>query len=136
MVGDQVSSCPVLVIWVHMIRTNPGNAWVCPGLQAPMHTGLYISCLGSHATFELLSYVYSYTKYVTICNSQIVHGPAVSIAWVGRGFGIIDYITGASYNGSIYAAESRLSVILIAADIDCSRHFMVLYLGKIPFISM
>ena len=61
---------------------------------------------------------------------------AVSIAWVGRGFGIIDYITGASYNGSIYAAESRLSVILIAADIDRSWHFMVLYLGKIPFISM
>ena len=28
--GDHVSSCPVLVIWVCMIRNNPG-------LQAPMH---------------------------------------------------------------------------------------------------
>ena len=32
----QVSSCLVLVIWVHMIRNNPGNAQVCLGLQAPM----------------------------------------------------------------------------------------------------
>ena len=31
----QVSSCLVLVIWVHMIRNNPGNAQVCLGLQAP-----------------------------------------------------------------------------------------------------
>ena len=30
------SSCQVLVIWVCMILNNPGNAQVCPGLQAPM----------------------------------------------------------------------------------------------------
>ena len=34
--GDHVSSRPVLVIWVHMIRNNPGKAWLCLGLQAPM----------------------------------------------------------------------------------------------------
>ena len=34
--GDHVSSWPVLMIWVSMIRNNPGNARVCPSLQAPM----------------------------------------------------------------------------------------------------
>ena len=34
--GDYVSLHPVLVIWVCMIRNNPGNARVCPGLQVPM----------------------------------------------------------------------------------------------------
>ena len=31
-----VSSRPVLVIWVYMIRNSPGNAQVCLGLQVPM----------------------------------------------------------------------------------------------------
>ena len=31
-----MSSCLVLVITVRMLRNNPGNAPVCPGLQALM----------------------------------------------------------------------------------------------------
>ena len=31
-----MSSRPVLVIRVRMIRNDPGNARVCPGLRAPM----------------------------------------------------------------------------------------------------
>lgn len=34
--ADYVSLRPVLLIWVRMIGNNPGNARVCPGLQAPM----------------------------------------------------------------------------------------------------
>ena len=43
--GDIVSSRPVLVVRVHMIRNNVGSAQVCLGLQAPIqvtfffHTG-------------------------------------------------------------------------------------------------
>ena len=36
-----VSSRLVLVIRVHMLRNNPGNSRVCPGLQAPMFVLLW-----------------------------------------------------------------------------------------------
>ena len=37
----QVTTClrirSLCMMWVRIIWNNPGNAWVCPGLQAPMH---------------------------------------------------------------------------------------------------
>ena len=55
--GDHVSSHPVLVIRVRMIRNNPGNALVCPGLQAPML--LLLNSLNEHVTkiFHMLKLV-------------------------------------------------------------------------------
>ena len=49
-----VSSCPVLVISVCMSRNNPGNAQICPGLQAPMHTcGLVNACINIIGLFKI-----------------------------------------------------------------------------------
>ena len=40
--GDHMSLCLVLVIGVRMSRNNPGNAQVCLGLQAPIHTWRHV----------------------------------------------------------------------------------------------
>ena len=49
------SSGLVLVIWVRMIRNNPGNAWVCPGLQAPITSNDQHSILSDNIWFSLVS---------------------------------------------------------------------------------
>ena len=59
------SSHLILMIWVRMVRNNPGNAQVCPGLQAPMPWGMYThgkqSCLAiiiyMHVTCLLLKFM-------------------------------------------------------------------------------
>jgi len=49
------SSGLVLVIWVRMIRNNPGNAWVCLGLQAPITSNDQHSILSDNTWFSLVS---------------------------------------------------------------------------------
>ena len=97
--GDHVSSCLVLVIWVCMIRNNPGNAWVCPGLQAPMvrpgdrdNIGL---CTPKHSGicgFWLMKSIQQYNinpgytkdKVTVVCNSEHLwfHATLIRVAAV------------------------------------------------------
>ena len=80
--GEHVSLRSVLVVWVCMIPNNPGNAWVCPGLQAPMHL-LHVST--KHFKCSLSSIFTAQTGYVLGQTQRANESPQSGTVPFGKG---------------------------------------------------
>ena len=99
------SSCPVLMIWVCMIRNDPGNAWVCPGLQVPM---LF------HPSYIRWSLVYIYRVIHTIMGPPYVHRLLWGLTLVHKVVPIYIYMYSHSYYyGSIHLMYTDYCGVLL-----------------------